>query len=58
MARIGEESIRARAEHGTYIAEGAAVEVVSVEFGEVVVRAAAGVAQAGREQAGGTRVRT
>ena len=58
MVRIGEESIRARAEHGTYIAEGTAVEVVSVEFGEVVVRAAAGVAQAGREQAGGTRVRT
>ena len=40
--RIGTESIRARAEHGAYIAAGAAVEVVSVEFGEVVVRAAAG----------------
>ena len=39
--RIGQESIRARAEHGAYIADGAAVEVVSVEFGEVVVRAAA-----------------
>ena len=39
--RIGTESIRARAEHGAYIADGAAVEVVSVEFGEVVVRAAA-----------------
>ena len=38
MVRIGEESIRARAEQGAYIAEGAAVEVVSVEFGEVVVR--------------------
>ena len=38
MVRIDEESIRARAEHGAYIAEGAAVEVVSVEFGEVVVR--------------------
>ena len=58
MVRFGDESIRARAEHGAYIAEGAAVEVVSVEFGEVVVRAAAGVAEAGREQAGGTRVRT
>ena len=39
--RIGQESIRARAEHGAYIADGAAVEVVSVEFGEAVVRAAA-----------------
>ena len=42
--RIGKESIRARAEHGAYVAAGAAVEVVSVEFGEVVVRAAAGPA--------------
>ena len=40
MVRIGNESIRARAEHGAYIAEGTAVEVVSVEFGEVLVRAA------------------
>ena len=40
--RIGSESIRARAEHGAYIAAGSAVEVVSVEFGEVVVRGAAG----------------
>ena len=38
MVRIGQESIRARAEHGAYIAEGTAVEVVSVEFGEVMVR--------------------
>ena len=43
MVRIGKESIRARAEHGAYIADGAAVEVVSVEFGEVVVRTAAEV---------------
>ena len=41
MVRVGKESIRGRAEHGAYIAHGAAVEVVSVEFGEVVVRAAA-----------------
>ena len=58
MVRFGDESIRARAEHGAYIAEGTAVEVVSVEFGEVVVRAAAGAAQADGEQAGGTRART
>ena len=56
--RIGKESIRARAEHGAYIAHGAAVEVVSVEFGEVVVRAAAGAAEGDREQAGGSRART
>ena len=42
MVRIGGESIRARAEHGAYIAAGSAVEVVSVEFGEVVVRDASG----------------
>ncbi len=47
MVRIGAESIRARAEHGAYIAPGAAVEVVSVEFGEVMVRAAADTATAG-----------
>ena len=58
MVRFGDESIRARAEHGAYIADGAAVEVVSVEFGEVVVRAETGAAEAGREQAGGTRART
>ena len=58
MVRIGRESIRARAEHGAYIAEGMGVEVVSVEFGELVVRAAAGAAQAGREQDDGTRART
>ena len=40
--RVGGESVRARAEHGAYIPDGAAVEVVSVEFGEVVVRAATG----------------
>ena len=49
--RLGTESIRARAEHGAYVPAGAAVEVVSVEFGEVVVRSVAGtagVAGAGR----------
>ena len=40
VVRLGGEPIRARAEHGAWIAAGAAVEVVSVEFGEVVVRAA------------------
>ena len=39
--RIGGASIRARAEHGAWIAAGTAVEVVSVEFGEIVVREAA-----------------
>ena len=39
IVRIGGEAIRARAEHGTWIERGAAVEVVSIEFGEVVVRA-------------------
>ena len=47
MVRIGAESIRARAEHGAYIAPGAAVEVVSVEFGEVMVRPAADTVAAG-----------
>ena len=42
--RLGTESIRARAEHGAYVPAGAAVEVVSVEFGEVVVRSVAGAA--------------
>ena len=46
MVRIGGESIRARAEHGAYIAAGSAVEVVSVEFGEVVVRDTTGSAGA------------
>ena len=58
MVRIGKESIRARAEHGAYIAHGAAVEVVSVEFGEVVVRAAAEVDDADRGRGGGSRLRT
>ena len=47
--RIGGESIRARAEHGAYVPAGAVVEVVSVEFGEVVVRAAAGPVKPVRE---------
>jgi len=47
MVRIGTESIRARAEHGAYIASGAAVEVVSVEFGEVMVCPAADTVAAG-----------
>ena len=37
--RIGGQAVRARAEHGAYIAAGTSVEVVSVEFGEIVVRA-------------------
>ena len=45
--RLGAESIRARAEHGAYVPAGAAVEVVSVEFGEVVVRSVAGAAGPG-----------
>ena len=55
--RLGEESIRARAEHGAYVPAGAAVEVVSVEFGEVVVRSTSdttGPAGAGAG-GGGTR---
>ena len=47
--RIGGESIRARAEHGAYVPAEAVVEVVSVEFGEVVVRAAAGPVRPVRE---------
>ena len=39
VVRLGGGSIRARAEHGAWIEPGTAVEVVSVEFGEVVVRA-------------------
>ena len=46
--RIGKESIRARAEHGAYVAAGATVEVVSVQFGEIVVRAASGTADPAR----------
>ena len=42
MVQIGSESIRALARHGAYIAAGTPVEVVSVEFGEVIVRAARG----------------
>ena len=52
--RLGAESIRARAEHGAYVPAGAAVEVVSVEFGEVVVRAVAG--DAGPGGAGGGEI--
>ena len=50
--RIGEESIRARAEHGAWIPAGMAVEVVSVEFGEVVVRAASGAVDPARKRGG------
>ena len=39
VVRLGGEPIRARAEHGAWIEPGMEVEVVSVEFGEVVVRA-------------------
>ena len=42
IVRLDGEPIRARAQHGAWIAQGTAVEVVSVEFGEVVVRAAGG----------------
>jgi len=56
--RIGTESIRARAEHGAYIAHGSVVEVVSVEFGEVVVRAAAEVDEPDRGRSGGPQFRT
>ena len=58
MVRIGTESIRARAEHGAYIAHGSSVEVVSVEFGEVVVRAAAEVDESGRGPGGDPQLRT
>ena len=51
--RIGGESIRARAEHGAWIAAGAPVEVVSAEFGEVVVRPADGTAEPAPENARG-----
>ena len=51
--RLGAESIRARAEHGAYVPAGAAVEVMAVEFGEVVVRSVAGTA--GVAGAGGGR---
>ena len=51
--RLDGESIRARGEHGVYIAAGTAVEVVSVEFGEVVVRAADAAARGVSENASG-----
>ncbi len=35
---LGTESVRARAEHGAWVPAGASVEVISVEFGEVIVR--------------------
>ena len=50
--RIGDESIRARAEHGAWVPAGMAVEVVSVEFGEVVVRAASGTVDPARKRGG------
>ena len=53
--RLGKESIRARAEHGAYVPAGAAVEVVSVEFGEVVVRSVAGATSPAGAGGGGTR---
>ena len=40
VVRLGGEPIRARAEHGAWIEQGTAVDVVSIEFGEVVVRPA------------------
>ena len=53
--RLGKESIRARAEHGAYVPAGAAVEVVSVEFGEVVVRSVVGTTAPAGAGGGGTR---
>ena len=50
--RIGDESIRARAEHGAWVPAGMAVEVVSVEFGEVVVRAAPATVDPARKRGG------
>ena len=50
MVKFADESIRARAEHGAYIADRTAVEVVSVEFGEVVVRAVAGAGGSAAER--------
>ena len=38
VVRFGDEPIRARAEHGAWIPQGTVVEVVSIEFGEVLVR--------------------
>lgn len=58
IVRIGNETIRARAEHGAYIANGAAVEVVSIEFGEVVVRSAAGTVDPARPPGGRSRTGT
>ena len=46
IVRLDGEPIRARAQHGAWIAQGTAVEVVSIEFGEVVVRAAEGAHRA------------
>ncbi len=52
MVRLGGESISARAEHGAYIERGTAVEVVSVEFGDIVVRAADNEGPAGDRRSG------
>ena len=52
MVRVGGESIRALARHGVYIAAGTTVEVVSVEFGEVIVRAVSDDLGSVREQTG------
>ena len=46
VVRIAGETIRARAEHGAHIDPGATVEIVSVEFGEIVVRAPGGAGRA------------
>ena len=35
------EDYSARAEHGTFVAAGAQVEIIAIQFGELVVRAAA-----------------
>ena len=54
IVRLDGEPIRARAQHGAWIAQGAAVEVVSIEFGEIVVRDAARPANAARKHDGGS----
>ena len=39
LVDVGGEMMSARAEHGSFVARGESVEIVRVEFGEVVVRA-------------------
>jgi membrane-bound ClpP family serine protease len=39
LVDVDGEMMSARAEHGTFVARGDAVEIIAVEFGEIVVRA-------------------